>query len=397
MTLSSEDKLILSSVKINPSVTELEQIDCLILEVNNWDYFTKTIINRGIAPLLYKKLALVRNSPMIPDTVIAKLQQTYYATISRGTILLDYFQNIADAFSKQSISIIALKGVYLSENLYHDIGLRQFSDIDLLVPEEDGEKCLAILENMGYRAASAIKISKFVNSQFDVVHYAPMVLNGVSIEIHIKLHRKGEKYNLITSEIWKNTIPAIVNKRNVFALGSNDLLIHLCVHLDKHFQMGKVQFTCLCDITNMLNENEAGFNWETFTASCQLYKSEKVVFKYLVLINKYMNAPVPADLIEKYNYLLTNETEQMFFKYLKGDFGFGAENITLSAHFHYLKEVTTFSNKLRYLSGVLFPSKEFLIQRYEIQQPTLVIFYYPLRWFEGIKGVLFHLKNLIKV
>jgi len=396
MTFSSEDKLILLSIKINPSVTELEQLNSLILEVADWDYLTKTIIDRGIAPLLYKKLLFLTNCSLIPATVRAKLQKTYYITISRGTLLLDYFQNIADAFSKQSISIVALKGVYLSENLYHDIGLRQFSDIDLLVHEEDGEKCLSILESMGYRATSTSKLSKFVNSQFDIVHYTPMVLNGVSIEIHIKLHRKGEKYNLITSEIWKNTVPATVNKRNVFALNINALLIHLCVHLDKHFQVGKVQFTCLSDITNMLNENEAGFDWGAFTVSCQLYKSEKVVFKYLVLVNKYMNAPVPADVIDKYNYLLTEETKQLFFKYLKGNFSFGSENITLSAHFYYLKEVTTFSNKVRYLSGVLFPTKDFLIQRYKIKQPTLVIFYYPLRWFEGIKGVMFHLKNSLK-
>lgn len=396
MKLSSEDKLILASIKINPSVTELKQIDCLILAVTDWDYLIRTIIDRGIAPLLYKKLALLMNSSMMPDTVRTKLQKTYYVTISRGTILLDYFQNIADAFSKQSISIIALKGVYLSENLYHDIGLRQFSDIDLLVHEEDGEKCLTILESMGFRATGAMKLSKFVNSQFDIVHYTPMVLNGVSIEIHIKLHRKGEKYNLLVDELWKNAVPVTINKRNVFALNINDLLIHLCVHLDKHFQVGKVQFTCLCDITNMLNENKTRFDWETFTASCQLYRSEEVVFKYLVLVNKHMNAPVPAYVIEKYSYLLTDQTEQQFFKYLKGCFGSVSKNASISAHFYYLKEVATFSNKVRYLSGVLLPSKDFLIQRYEIKQPILAIFYYPLRWFEGIKGVMFHLKKSLK-
>jgi len=396
MTLSSEDKLILSSIKINPSVTELEQINRLILEVTDWDYLTKTLIDRGIAPLLFKKLPLLTNSSLIPDTVRAKLQQTYYITISRGALLLDYFQNIADAISKQSISIIALKGVYLSENLYHDIGLRQFSDIDLLVHEEDGEKCLTILESMGFRATNAMKLSKFVNEQFDIVHYTPMVLKGVSIEIHIKLHRKEEKYNLLVDELWKNAVPVTVNKRNVFALNINDLLIHLCVHLDKHFQVGKVQFTCLCDITNMLNENEARFDWEAFTASCQLYKSEEVVFKYLILVNKYMNAPVPADVIDKYNYLLTDETEQQFFKYLKGYFGSVSENVSLSAHFYYLKNVKTLSNKVRYILGVLLPPKDFMIQRYKIKQPTLVIFYYPLRWFEGIKGIMFHLKNSLK-
>jgi len=335
MILLPEDKLILSSIKINPSISELEQIDNLILEAKDWDYLIKTVIDRGIAPLLFKKLPSLKNRSLIPDIVQAKLQQTYYITISRGTLLLNYFQHIAKAFSNQGIPVVVLKGVYLSENLYHDIGLRQFSDIDLLVHEEDGERCLDILRNLGYRAVSALKLSEFVNSQFDTVHYTPMVLNGVSIEIHIKLHRKGEKYNLLTSELWKNAVAVTVNKCNVLALEINDLLIHLCVHLDKHFQVGKVQFTCLSDITNVLNENEAGFDWGTFTASSQLYQSEEVVFKYIVLVNKYMNAPVPTDVIDKYNYLLTEDIEQLFFKYIKGLVVPG--NVSLSAHFYYLK------------------------------------------------------------
>ncbi|ADQ79267.1 hypothetical protein Palpr_1119 [Paludibacter propionicigenes WB4] len=391
MTLSHEDKLILSSIKINPSVSELEQIDNLILEVKDWDYLTKTIIDRGIAPLLFKKLPALKNSSLIPDAVQAKLQQTYYITISRGTLLLNYFQQIAKEFSNQGIPVIALKGVYLSENLYHDIGLRQFSDIDLLVHEEDGERCLDILRNLGYRAVSALKLSEFVSSQFDIVHYTPMVLHGVSIEIHIKLHRKGEKYNLLTSEVWKNAMPVTVNKCNVLALENNDLLIHLCAHLDKHFQVGKVQFTCLSDITNVLNENVEGFDWGAFTASCRLYKSEEVIFKYIVLVNKYMNAPVPIDVINKYSYLLTEETEQQFFKYLKGVGSSGT--ISLSSHFYYLKEVRTFSNKVRYLLGVLFPPKDFMIERYKVKYSSLVVFYYPLRWTEGIRGVVFHLKK----
>jgi len=391
MTLSHEDKLILSSIKINPSISELEQIDNLILEVKDWDYLTKTIIDRGIAPLLFKKLPSLKNSSLIPDAVQAKLQQTYYITISRGALLLDYFQHIAKVFSNQGIPVIALKGVYLSENLYHDIGLRQFSDIDLLVHEEDGERCLDILRNLGYQAASTSKLSEFVTSQLDIVHYTPMVLNGVSIEIHIKLHRKEEKYNLLTSEVWKNALAVTVNKCDVLALEINDLLIHLCLHLDKHFQGGKVQFTCLSDITNVLNENEAGFDWGAFTASCRLYKSEEVVFKYLVLVNKHMNAPIPADIIDKYNYLLAEKTEQMFFKYLKGVSDF--VDTPLSAHFYYLKEVTSFSNKVRYLLGVLLPPKDFMIGRYKIKHPSSFILYYPLRWSEGVKGVVSHLNN----
>ena len=260
MQLKAEDKIILSSVKINPSSTELEQIDSLIPLIQDWDYLISTIIDRGIGPLFYKKLPHLTNSSLFPHTVKTKLQQVYYKTFSRSSILYDHFQKIAEAFVSHNIPVIALKGIYLSEWLYQDIGLRQFSDIDLLVKEEDGEKCLKILSNLGYKP-SEISLSELVLSKFELIHYPAMILDGVSVEIHIKLHSDTEKYNLLVPDLWKNAVPTTINGINVFTLNTYDLLIHLCLHLDKHFQTGHVQFTCFNDITNLLERVSETLNW----------------------------------------------------------------------------------------------------------------------------------------
>ena len=53
MQLSPEDKLILSSIKLHPNTTELEKLNGLIPLVQDWDYLISTIIDRGIAPLLF--------------------------------------------------------------------------------------------------------------------------------------------------------------------------------------------------------------------------------------------------------------------------------------------------------------------------------------------------------
>jgi len=57
------------------------------------------------------------------------VQQAYYKTLTRGMVLYKGFANVASAFNEAGIKLVALKGVYLSECLYGDIALRQFSDI----------------------------------------------------------------------------------------------------------------------------------------------------------------------------------------------------------------------------------------------------------------------------
>jgi len=397
MKFSPEDRLILSSVKIQPSPEELEEINLLISLIRDWDYLISTIIDRGIGPLLFKKLPFLTNSSQIPEFVKIKLQQVYYKTFSRSTILYEHFRKIAKAFTSQNIPLIALKGIYLSEWLYQDIGLRQFSDIDLFVKEEDGERCITILEAMGYKPSSIKnELSKLVFSQFDndIVHYLPMTMNGVSVEIHIKLHKKREKYCLILQNLWLNSVNTNINGVNVLVFNINDLLIHLCLHLDKHFQSGKIQFTCFNDITNVLQKYSKTLNWNALNETCQLYNCKDIVFKYIVMVHKYMNATVPVDIIKKEGNLLTSKDEKLFSQYLKGN-EVEASTLTLSSHFRYLRKNKKFIDKVSYLLDVIFPTIPFMVDKYRIKRPALVLFYYPYRYYIGIRGVMNYLKKKV--
>jgi len=391
MQLQTEDKLILSSIKINPTPVELEQLNSLIPQICNWDYLIKTIIDRGIGPLLYKKLPLLTNSSLIPETDRTKLQQAWYKTFSRSTILYEHFKKIAEVFNSHAISVIALKGIYLAEWLYQDIGLRQFSDIDLLVKEEDGEKCIILLGKLGYKPVED-KRPEFIISKSEFVHYIPMVLAGVSVEIHIKLHRKTEKYDLKLTDLWKNVLPISINNSLVFTLNNNDLFIYLCLHLNKHFYGGHVQFTCFIDITNLLDKYTEEINWFDLIEACKNYNCEDIIFKYIVLINKYMNAPVPKSINQQYGSLLSKKDEQLFYKYLRGFSSLVFSN-TVTAHFEDFKRLKKFSDKLRFLIVDLIPSKSFMISKYNIKRPKLALFYYPYRFWIGVRGILFSSKR----
>ena len=114
MNLTPEDKLLLSVVKLQPSVEELENINALIPQIKDWEGFTNSIIAHGSAPLLFKKLSLLNNNSLIPAKVKTKLQQTYYKTLTRSMVLYEGFATVASALKEAGIKLIALKGVYLS-------------------------------------------------------------------------------------------------------------------------------------------------------------------------------------------------------------------------------------------------------------------------------------------
>ncbi len=382
MTLTPTDQLLLSSVKIQPTSGELERMNQLIPHITNWDELAQMAIDRGMAPLLYKKLGLLSSASMIPDPAKQKLQGAYYRTLSRSMVLYDAFRKAAEAITAAGIQVVALKGIYLSEWLYKDIGLRQFSDIDLLVKKEDGEKCLEILAGLGYKESGS-SVSAMIAKESGQIHYTPRVLNGVSIEIHTSLDRIKNGRQLNPELLIEKSEPVIIYNVSINTLQFYDLIIHLNIHLDKHFKEGQANFTGFIDIANLLSMHENELDWNTLKARCDDYKCEETVFKYLMLISKYFNAPVPDKIIENYAPKLTINDENLFIDYLHGYVGtsYGA-----STHIENFHKIEGWMKKIRYLFLVVFPTKAYMVEGYQMKNPHLYWLYYPYRHWIGLKG-----------
>ena len=202
--LTPEDQFILNCVKLKPSQSDIERLNFLIPLIQDWDNLLKITIERGIGPLMYKNILLLDKQYLIPSGHKDSLQQVYYKTLRRSMVLHDAYLKIVVKFAENGLRVIALKGIFLSDWLYGDIGLRQCSDIDLLIKPEDGLKGISILQEMGYASGQSKNISDFVESRSNKVHFAPMISNLVSVELHTKLHRDSESYHLQPAACWEN-------------------------------------------------------------------------------------------------------------------------------------------------------------------------------------------------
>jgi len=383
-TMSPQDHIILLSAKIHPSMKELETLKAQLALVADWDEVVLNVIERGMGPLFYTKLSKLSNHTFIADVNKEQLKQIYYWTLSRGMLMYSVFTKAVKALNANGIKVIVLKGAYLSEKLYGDIALRQFSDIDLLVNEEFGVKCIKILEQIGFKPFGN-SVYDMIREHTGIVHYLPMVLNGVSIEIHIRLHLKSNNYNIKVNEFIASAIPVNISDVNVYALNTYDLLIHLCVHLDTHFAKGGIQFNGFSDIVNVVDIYGADIDWCDFIESCRNHECEKVVFKYLYIAFKYFNVTIPEQIIIQYESTLSDGEEKLFISYLRGFRG--KLQYSAATHWQIIRNIKGIKNKLQYFLPVVFPTKEFMIQGYAVKNKSLYWIFYPVRLWYGVKGV----------
>jgi hypothetical protein len=388
-TLSPEEEIILLAADIRPDQTIIERIDQLLPQVTDWNRFASISVDRAASPLILQKFPFLTNAHLLPDFALNKLKQARLKTLSRNMVLTEHFRQVVQAFAALGIPVIALKGAYLSNWLYQDIGLRQFSDLDLLVPEKDGIRAVEELRRLGYEGDSLLALSNFSQNHLGIVHYPSMHKNGVSIEVHIRITGQTEPYKVDLEGMRQRAIPLMLHGVQAYGFCPNDLLMHLCLHLDKHFVVGHVQFTCFYDLTNLLNHRSDELDWELFEAACTTGRTTGKTYKYLMLVHKFMNAHLPEEVIQTYSSCLKPSHERIFLKLLNGQ----QENNGMVSSLKSLKGFKNPLHLLRFIGERVFPSKAFMIYRYNITKEWTYPFFYIVRSAIFIKSIWNHLRR----
>jgi len=378
-----QDHIILLSAKIHPSAEEIEALDAQVTLVEEWDAVVRNLIERGVGPLFYAKLPKLTNSKLIPDISKDQLKQAYYRTLSRGMVLQDVFRKAVSVLKANNIDLIVVKGAYLSEKLYGDIALRQFSDIDLLIREEDGEKAQSALKEAGFRSKDDTT-HEFIRKNIGFEHYPQLIYRGGAVELHISLNRPGESYQLLPESVWIHSETVQIQGTEVRVPDLMDVLIHTIVHLHKHFQDGHIQFTGFNDIVNLLLQADK-INWEELLDRCRGYNCEEIVFRYLLLTSKYYQIQLPEDVIGRYKSCLRPEDEELFLKYLSG---YKGKHYSVASRFKGIHQLDGIGMKVKYLILMLFPSKRYMVSSYHLKNTGLYWCYYPYRYWIGLKGLL---------
>jgi hypothetical protein len=206
-----EHDFILNYARLNPE--PFAGLDNL-----NWNYIFQQSNIHKVAPLLYNN---IKTLP-VPGDILKKFEYIYTHTALRNMLYLEELNKILNVFEREGIKCVILKGPCLAQNVYHNIALRPFLDIDLLIKKEDIQKTVLILKKAGYTSQ---------NEKFYLKYHfhLPLFKQGktpFNIELHWDI---ADKFILHKTDINKiidlsenNTLPDDIN------------ILYLLLHIEKH-------------------------------------------------------------------------------------------------------------------------------------------------------------------
>ena len=189
------------------------------------------------------------------------------------------------------IPMLVLKGPHVGCTLYEKPDQRIYCDLDILVRPEHYFPAARVLLQNGFKLFS-INRRRLASEKAD---YQLLLLapRGVAIELHRALADRDQFHSDVQG-FFQRAHEFSFGALKVRGLGTEDLLLHLCLHFGKrHFMTSEPKH--LLDIALLLNRKK--INWPAFLLRVTEAKCRIVTHYCLQAVKSQQGAAVPNEIL----------------------------------------------------------------------------------------------------
>jgi hypothetical protein len=212
---------------------QIEGIANWNLSTLDWSEFLRLAERHGVLPLAARNL--IEHARELPPEIERSLRSAYEANLRRSLWFTAELARIMQHFERRQLRVVPYKGPALAQSLYHDLGLRSFSDLDLLIFPADFERAKQALAEIRYHPAADIApaverlwLRKGNERAFD----SSAGKNVVELQWALLPHFYA--VDLGVEDLSARAGRTVVGGCEVPCLSPEDSLLVLCLHAAKH-------------------------------------------------------------------------------------------------------------------------------------------------------------------
>ncbi|HLO83723.1 MAG TPA: nucleotidyltransferase family protein [Nostocaceae cyanobacterium] len=281
-----ENELLLCCARTFIDAKISDRIQSLLKENIDWTYLIKTAENHGIVPLLYFNL----NSTCpksVPQIILDNLRTSFQENAAWSMSLTGELIIVLKMFADNEIPVIPFKGATLAACAYHNLVLRQFSDLDILVHEQDFLKAKELLIYQGYQLCSDWGWQ---------LHF--ISANGrVNLDLHQSITPKDFPSSLTFEYLWKRLQPVCFSGITVSTLAPEDLLLFLCINVARDCWEKGERLIQICDIAELIRVNPE-IDWQYLIENSKNLGCQRILFLGLLLADDLLEVNIPKEILQ---------------------------------------------------------------------------------------------------
>jgi len=353
----------------------INQVDWAVFDAAAWDLFSKMALMENVGPLIYWEFKDDRWPPNIPPEAAAALMGQYYQTLKVNSLRFAELDRIIDAFNAADIPLILLKGAHLARTLYPDIGLRPMGDLDLLVHREDLDRCSNELSSIGFEQRI---MEQTPGAELNFGHDQKFWNDGgLLLELHWSLiGGDSDRRSPAMSIIWDN--PGVVclpglEHFNCFALTDEIHICYLSAHLALQHGLEAAPLLWFYDIYAFLKKSDGDSHWKDVQIIAFELNWPASLDAALSTLNYLFNIPIPEEYQQINGSMKTHEA------------GIIEQRKTQSSRSTITWQQLILldrDQRMKYILSLIFPSRDYMLNRYQIRLTWIYPLYYPYRWWD---------------
>jgi hypothetical protein len=256
----------------------------------DWERVQALAADHALEPLVYWNLA---SAALLPEAATAALRTAFEANVRNSLLLTAELGRVTSALRQAGVDAIAYKGPVLAQRLYGNVGLRCFTDLDLLIDCGERERAAAALLALGYQHYRNIGDRK--RQELGDCEEQFVARGGaLMLDLHWEIAQPYLSLGPLPTG-WRNrarTLLAGTAPVRVFA-PEDDLLV-LAVHGGKHVWD---LLTWLADFAAALDL--ADFDWETTLRYAGEMRARYHLLLGVALAHLCFDSAAPAPVLEE--------------------------------------------------------------------------------------------------
>jgi len=285
--LKPEIELLLCCARRTLDAGRAARLKEILQSLIDWEVLFSLAVQSGLLPLLCEHLGPSSSIP--PNFREANRQNTLRALFLTAELL-----RIVDRFSQKEIPALPYKGPVLSQTAYAGPLLRQFDDLDFVVPQRFIANVYEEMAVLGYepkfqRDQSSGECDVHIPGEYVFVHK----VNRATVEVHTEKTLRHFPRPPDIEDVGRRSMEVTLNGRQVSTFGWADTLLMLCVHGAKDFWS---RLIWIADVAAIIDRLDAP-DWERLSAEAKKYDAERMLRLGLWLAREIFGSNVPGDVL----------------------------------------------------------------------------------------------------
>ena len=253
----------------------------------NWPELLRRAEDHAVVPLLAHR-AMSLDLALVPREVVSTLRESRRAHAILALRLTAELFHLLEIFAETGIKALATKGPALSVRCYGDPGMRQYSDLDLVIRETDIRRATQTMLAHAYEPRVPLTAidAKKIPGEYAFQKAGTRLL----VEFHTERTFRYHPRPLCIEKVFERRASVTIDGRDVPALSLEDEMVLICVHGAKHFWE---RLMWIADVAALISSGQPP-DWERAMAVAREVGAERILRLGLRLASDVLGAELPA-------------------------------------------------------------------------------------------------------